>query len=169
MKQGWARAHVHRVYPKKENLVNWIWSQAALYVLWEWGGGGGAGWFGFPEPLPGAAQSFMGTFQGRCWTLPWPDGFCSPIFSNLEHFYVLGFWYCFLTLWFSEITAWFLQLLLKVLPFPGLGFHGLETWTHLELPGLHRCLCIRLQLLLPCNHLRSIYALETVSRWQGQK
>lgn len=33
--------------------------------VWEWGRGGGAGWFEFPEPLPGAAQSFMGTFPGQ--------------------------------------------------------------------------------------------------------
>ena len=130
MKQGWARAHVHRVYPKRRILSNGFEVKAALCGVW--GGGRGAGWFKFPGSLAGAAQSFMGTFPGQMLDTAMTWWFLQPYFLNLEHFLILGFLVLFPHSVSFRDYSMIPQLPLKVLPFPGLGFMGLRDLNSLR-------------------------------------
>ena len=120
MKQVWARAHVHRVYPKRRVLLTGFEVKAALCV-----------WVGVQDGLSsldhclGLPSLLWGHFQGRCWTLPWPDGFWQPCFLNLEHFLILGFLVLFPHSVIFRDYSMIPQLPLKVLPFPELWFMGL--------------------------------------------
>lgn len=94
--------------------------------MWEWGGGGGAGWLEFLNHCLGLLSSFYGDISradaGHC-----HDLMVSALFFKLGAFSHLGFSGTVSSPVIFRDYSMIPQLLLKVLPFPGLGFMGWET------------------------------------------